>query len=161
MIFLKEKKIAMENKIKQFLPNFEPYKILKIGNNVLGVKYILNISGYIPLIIGKGKVPKIWIYFKYNEMFIPVVEENISKTNQVVQHHDKDLKEISFNMLNNKENKWITLINVSYFNDVPNIKKLDLRPLGVNVYLVNNCLCIGSMQLENNRIEGPDFAFTT
>lgn len=137
-----------EKKYTQDLPNFVPYKRLIIGNNEISVKYILNISGFIPIIIGRGEIPLIWMYVKVNDTIIPIIEKNIPRTAQIKSYLSDD--EIRFSVFNFKTSEWDKLIHINLENkDVPYIDLLDLRPIGIIMFLDGNKLHLGKMVLEN------------
>lgn len=144
-----------QRKYTQILPDFIPYRCLKIGNNKIGVKYILNISGFFPILIGSGEVPQIWIFMRIGNVITPLVEKNISKTPQVKSYISDN--KISFSVYDIDRKSWKVLIHVRFeHKDEPYIDLLDLRPIGISLFLDDDKLNIGNIVLNNNTITGSE-----
>ena len=140
-----------KEKYTQYLPDFTPYKILKIGSNTISVKYLVNISGFVPLIIGTGEIPQIWMSVKINDTIIPLIEGNIPRTPQVKSYLSNN--EIEFSVFNFKTKEWDKLIHIKLENkDEPYIDVLNLRPIGLNIFLDGNSLQLGGLTLTNTTI---------
>lgn len=147
--------------VKQSLPKFEPYDKVIVGSNTFGVRFLVDMSGYIPLIIGKGQIPRVWMYCKINGVALPVVIDNESATPQVEKRFDGMNKKLSFHIYNYELHQWITLIELSYKEEYPQITTLDLRPIGVNVYIEGDTLCAGGMHIDNSEFRGVESAIAT
>lgn len=140
----------------QKIPEFSPYNEIYIGTNrFVGLKFLFNISGYVPIIIGNsGEQPLVWLYVKDEMSIIPVVEKNNELFPIVRVSNNEDKKCISCSIYSNNEKKWFVLINVKYDSDVV-VNELDFRPIGLNIYIENeSVLHVGNGIYNGNSIEG-------
>lgn len=138
-------------------PNFEPYDRIKVCGNIIGVRYLIDIRGFYPIIIGKADKPEIWLYTKINNVVVPVVEKNIAKTPQIKVYMDH--VSINLKVFDIGNNKWIDIINLIYNGiDMPTINILDLRPLGFEIYGDDECLNLGKCKMKGNTVI-DSFAF--
>ena len=138
---------------KQQVPQFIPYEKINICGNIVGTKYLLELSGYYPIIIGRGDVPLIWLYVEMNGIIIPLVEQNTPKTPQIrVVLNDTDIKIKVFNL---NEKLWIPMLEMNFVNsEQPIISRIDLRPIGINFHGEENALWISDKKIINMNIEG-------
>ncbi len=144
-----------QRRYTQTIPEFVPYKSIKVGNNKIGVRYILNISGFVPIIIGVGEIPQVWLFMKMNNTIIAIVEKNVVKTPQVKCYISND--EIRFSVLDIERNVWSVLINIKLTDkNEPHITLLDLRFIGISLFLDDNKLNIGKIVLDNTEISGVE-----
>ena len=142
----------MDNKNFTF-PDFKPYDRLNVCSNIIGAKYLIDFRGFYPIIIGQADKPEIWLYTKINDVIIPIVEKNIPKTPQVKFFMDS--VSINYKLFDIGNNKWIDIINLIYKGvKIPTINKLDLRPLGIEMYGDSECLNMGPNKISNNTAIG-------
>lgn len=127
------------------------YNEIFIGSNVFkNSKFLFQFNGMVPLICEKGKYPLIWInainlkeerqieVVKESESLLPAI--NVYKTsNDILINYNSEVILETSNIISKKN----TLV----------IKKLDLRPLGLNLYLDNDILFIGGIKLESNTFD--------
>ncbi|EHO14689.1 hypothetical protein [Myroides odoratimimus] len=135
--------------------NFEKLKLLNIcSNKIYGGGNLIKIDDYIPLIIGNGFVPKIWLYLKTETGVINIVEENHSNNNNVKILIKENIKEVKI------EIKGLTiLIAKLYEDDKCLITFLDLKPIGINIFGNDNELSVADSIYSNNTFSDIDFLF--
>jgi hypothetical protein len=138
----------MTDEIK-FPVEYVPFKELIICSNIMiDGKVPFTIKMGVPLLVGRGEVPLIWLA-------VPISKE-ASDWKYVVegsQSLDKRYDVISFDegksiriMLDN-----INLIQVNKISDEKaKITNLDLRPLGINIYGDNSGLFVGTNRMAKN-----------
>lgn len=138
------------------IPTFKPYKELKVGSNIMkNVKFLINISGYIPLVIGKGESgPKIWLYGLKDNKILKLIENNNSLFTQIQQGNRFGNGVLEWKLRNIQTDEMLNLLKVEYTESFLNITKMDLRCIGIKVYIENNVLVVGNMRIENNTVEG-------
>ncbi|MEZ9819300.1 hypothetical protein AB4238_01555 [Shewanella sp. 10N.286.45.A1] len=118
-------------KYKSLPSNYRPPKKMQIGtNSIENVQKLVSFKGHIPILIGEGKIPHIWINVPVNQEgneWYPLVKDNFS-TNQVV-------------IVIKRENgvKVTTPDGVVIDCEIDTngdiyVKKLNLRPFGINVF---------------------------
>ena len=130
---------------------FNPYKELELAKNKLidGIA-LFSVNDFIPLLIGKGDNPEIWIYIPSDskgESWQPLVKKNRSLHAQV--------------QVENKGNSvvvttpdGIVLEVKECGDDQAVITKLNLRPFGINVFLEGKGLNVMGSSMIGNKIVG-------
>jgi hypothetical protein len=131
--------------------SFIPYKKLTIcSNSLLNGGFLLSMGEILPLVIGKGEKPQIWLQALVNpekKEFISIVEASISKHPAV--SIIENLGMLTINIQNIK----ILSIN-NYSEDSAEIDLIDLRPIGFNIYGDNTKLIIGNSTFSGNTMSG-------
>ncbi|ELF6907029.1 hypothetical protein [Vibrio cholerae] len=130
---------------------YKPLKKLTICSNTLtGGGNLLSIGGDIPVLIGKGSVPQIWLKAvadsSTNEL-VPVVVKNKSlhpAIKVVVQNNNIIVLISGETILSAKATSM----------DVVIVDKLDLRPLGLNLHGNNSSLTVGGSTFSRNSMHG-------
>lgn len=134
-------------KLTDLPSQFEPIKEIKLGSNTLeNVTAILTVKGFIPLLIGEGEPPRVWLYIPANKEgteWYPLVKDNFSSNPSVEVKVAKKMISIRtpegtiLAGLRGKDNKFI-------------ITKLDLRPFGLNVFADEKGLTVMGSVLSQN-----------
>lgn len=133
-------------------PNgYQPYKTLTIcSNTIKGGGNLVSIGEVLPLLIGKGDKPQIWLLALANSEkneFITVVERSISK-HPIVKVYEEN-KQLNV-MLSGD-----IILSVRQDNeDKATVTKLDLRPLGINIHGNEKSLNVGGGTFSNNSMSG-------
>lgn len=143
-----------KNKTKINYPqNIQKLDELTICSNTInGGGDLIQIQDYIPLIIGSGIVPVIWLNIKIDEKIIQLVSANRSYNRQL------DIKENFFN----KSIKISVNNTIILFAKMENeltciVDKIDFRPIGLNIFGDANKLDIAGNTLSRNNISGAKF----
>lgn len=107
-----------------------PKNVDLFGNTLRNVKIIISINGVVPILVGDGKKPRIWIQAPSNAEgteWYPLIRDNLSSVPQIlVLGNDKTTKISTPNGV---------ILEAEKCNDGSiSIKKFDLRPFGINIY---------------------------
>ena len=141
------------------LPEYKAYPVLKIGSNTLkDTELLFSISGYSPIIIGKGDMmPRVWIYALIRGEVHTVVNNNKSEILPIKIEYDEDSQNLVFTFVNQMTNQNICMLSLESTQDTCIISKLDLRPLGLKIYIKDDNLIVGSMTFSQNYFSGNTF----
>jgi hypothetical protein len=131
--------------------SFQPYhKLTVCSNSLIGGGHIVEVSGTLPLIIGKGDKPQIWLQALNNpetKEFILVVENSISKFPSV------QVKEIQgFLVVSIQGNEVLRIREVS--ENEASVDAMDLRPIGLNLYGDVDGMKVGNGSFSRNAMSG-------
>jgi len=123
---------------------------LEIGTNKLNnVTAILEVSGNIPLLIGDGKKPRIWLYIpadKDGNEWYPLIKDNFSTNSSVLVVGDKTSTSIA-----TKQGNIITCKKRA--DGVIEVSKVDLTLIGLNFVADKS-----SVKFMNNTFSGNTFS---
>ncbi len=145
----------MNNTKKQIIPDFIPYPQIKLCSNNLGVKYLFDINGYYPIIIGQGNIPKVWLFVEINNEIVSLLKDNVPQIAQIKIHKEK--KYLKIKVYDFATQEWLPILNINFSNpNLPNIDCLDLRPFGILCYGNKELLHIGNNKLKDNSISGAE-----
>jgi hypothetical protein len=136
--------------LKNLPKSYVAYKSLKVCSNTLsGGGHIASIGDTLPLIIGKGDKPQIWLQALTNpetKQFTPIVESSVSKHPAVV------VKEVSGYVVVSVQGTQI--LKVKAKGGSANVEILDLRPLGLNLSGNSTSMNVGGNTFSNNSMSG-------
>jgi len=131
--------------------SYKPFNVLKICSNIMiGGGTILLIGDIIPLLVGQGDKPMIWLQAVSNtetNQFITIVEASISKypAIKVIEDEGSIIVGIHDTMI----------LRVKVTDEATAIiDKLDLRPLGMNIYGDDTKLQAGGLSFINSTFHG-------
>lgn len=147
------------NKYNMELPEFKAFQQIKIGSNTLNdIIYLFNISGYYPIIIGKGDVmPKVWLYAIVHDEIRSIVNNNKSNLLPIRFEYDESNHKLKYIFVNQVTNESICILGLESNQNVCIITELDLRPFGVIAYLEGDTLHVGPMEFRQNNFSGNTF----
>jgi hypothetical protein len=143
---------------KQVLPVFTPYEKIKICSNIFGTKFLIDISGFYPIIIGKDEIPLIWLYSKINDVVVTLVDRNIPCTPQIKVEIDTYRMDIRvFDMV---KKIWIDMLKIDFSDkNQPCIDLIDLRPIGFNLFGDKDVLSISNHKFKEMKVIGGQSVF--
>lgn len=126
---------------------YEPFGTLRIGSNILtNVKALASVGSNVPLLVGKGQTPRVWISIpadRTGSRWYPLVKDNFSTHPDVkVEARGK------VTYVRTPQGTVLTALRVS--DDVLSIQKLDLRPFGLNIFADEGSLHIMGSKLTKN-----------
>lgn len=131
--------------------SYQPYQKLTVcSNSLVGGGHIVEVSKVLPLIIGKGEKPQIWLQAINNpetKEFILVVENSISKFPSV------QVKEINGALVVSIQGKEALRVREISENEA-SIDVLDLRPIGLNLYGDAHSMNVGGGSFSGNSMSG-------
>ena len=134
--------------------SYTPYEAISFcGNTFKNLKYIIDDNGLIPILIGKGDFPRIWLYAKNNDNPIALVKDSISVIPQIKVAILQKNKTLKVEILNS-QNSYISILEIDFGDNKVSVNKLDLRPVGYNMFGDTNSLNIGGNQYSQNIFEG-------
>lgn len=130
-----------------FPTQYEPYQTLRIGTNTLtNVKALASIGNDIPLLVGKGATPRVWLSIpmdQYGKSWYPLIKDNFATHPDVIIEAKPKLLIVRI-----PNNTVLTAIRSS--DDTLTIQKLDLRPFGINIYADEGSLHVMGNTLTRN-----------
>lgn len=130
--------------------NFLPYKKLVIcSNSLIDGGFLLSIGDVLPLIIGKGQKPLIWLQAVVNsksQEFIQIVEASVSKHPHVSVIEENN--NLTINIKNTK------ILSINKYEDSAIIDYMDLKQIGFNIYGDEQKLIIGNSTFSGNSMSG-------
>lgn len=136
----------------QHLPeNYRPYgSLTACSNTIIGGGHLASLGDAIPLIIGKGEKPKIWLQALTNsesKEFQLILEESIPQNPAVRVKETNGTINIFIN-----ETQILSVKEAS--EDSVIIDYLDLSPVGFNIHGSSGALSIGNSVLSGNQMHG-------
>jgi len=144
--------ITNENLPESFLP----YQDLNFcSNNILGGGHIFAIGKVLPLLIGVGSTPRVWLQAvaaPNSKEFVTIVADSEST------HPAVDVSVIGNKIVVSANGK--VVLNVEAIDDKHAVvSEVDFRPLGLNVFGSSEALSLGGMKLSRNTMSGVGVAF--
>lgn len=136
---------------KNLPTSYNPYETLVIcSNSMLGGGHIVSVGDVLPLVIGKGEKPQIWVQAISNpetKEFVSIIEASVSK-HPAVEILEKD-GSIEVTIQNNK----ILVVRAESENKAV-VSHLDLRPIGLNLVGNVSSLSVGGSTFSGNSMSG-------
>lgn len=131
--------------------SYKPYETLVIcSNSMLGGGHIVSVGDVLPLVIGKGEKPQIWLQAISNpetKEFVSIIEASVSK-HPAVEILEKD-GSIEVTIQDSK----ILLVRAESENKAV-VSHLDLRPIGLNLVGNASSLSVGGSTFSGNSMSG-------
>ncbi|MEH6629124.1 MAG: hypothetical protein V7739_22040 [Motiliproteus sp.] len=131
--------------------SFEPYDSLTICSNTLqGGGHIVAVGETLPLVIGKGTKPQIWLQAMSapnSKEFVSIIEASVSK------HLAVELIEENGAIVVTIQGSKVLVVYSNSENSAV-VSQLDLRPIGLNLYGNENSLTAGGSTLSHNTMIG-------
>jgi hypothetical protein len=137
---------------KENLPQgYVPYERVKLcSNHLSGSTFILSVDEVLPLLIGKGSKPQIWmqaISDVKNKAFVQIVESSIPLFPAVRVTTESGIVLVFVN-------DQIIMSIRSISDDEIDIFQLDLRPIGLNLVGDEDSLRAGGMEFSRSTFSG-------
>lgn len=131
--------------------NYIPFSELSVcSNTISGGGNLVAVGDVLPLLIGKGDKPKIWLQAladTKNNKFVIIVEESISKHPAVKVYEESG----SLNIMISEE----LILSVKMLDEESVVvEKLDFRPIGLNMYGDSSSLTVGGGMFSGNSMSG-------
>jgi len=136
--------------------HFKPYQSLSFcSNDISGGGHIFAMGEVLPLLIGVGRSPRVWLQAVAapgSKKFVTVVAD--SKATHPAVDVTVDGVKVVVSV------RGITVLTVEAKNDQRAVvSEINFRPLGLNVFGSLSSLNLGGMQLSNNTFSGVGVAF--
>lgn len=141
------------NNLESYPDNVIKLKELTIcSNKLIGGGDLIRIGNYVPLVIGNGKSPKIWLNVEIKNKLFTLIKNNISLNNQVIIIENNQERSTIIKI----ENKII--LSCKLLADyMCVVDQMDLRPIGLNIFGDSENLEIGNSNLSKNTIDSASF----
>jgi hypothetical protein len=136
---------------KNMPKNYNPFNKLTICSNTLnGGGNLVAVGDVLPILIGKGEKPKIWLQAisdpKKNQ-FVTIVDDSISKHPAVKVYEASG----SLNVMISEE----VILSVKIIDqDSAVVEKLDFRPIGLSMYGNSSSLTVGGGTFTGTSMSG-------
>ncbi|EAP80271.1 hypothetical protein [Sulfitobacter sp. NAS-14.1] len=134
---------------KTNLPSsYTPYQKLVFCSNVLeGGGNLIEVSGTIPILVGRGDPPLVWLSAKQDAKIVTVVEASRAKFSSVTAASIFGGTVVM--------SKGVVLLSARQISEEEaEVTEIDLRPLGLNVYGNKSGLHVGGMEFTGNHFSG-------
>jgi hypothetical protein len=125
-------------------------KLTLCSNTMIGGGHLLEVRGKLPILIGKGPVPQIWLQVPTNQNateFAVIVTASVSTHPAIVVSESESAVTVT------AAGQQVLRI-YSPSPDEAVVDQLDLRPLGYNVFGDSKELNAGGMRLSRNTATG-------
>ncbi|BCG83089.1 hypothetical protein [Mesorhizobium sp. 113-3-3] len=130
---------------------YHPYRVLNFcGNRLDGVKYVIEISGHHPLLIGSGMFPTVWLLAPTDitrKVWSYVVEGNRSR-------HPKFRVNVGGTTTQVIADGRPVLVVTSRSDREAEVTSVDLEPIGLRVKGDRNGLAVGGTKIVANSMVG-------
>ncbi|WP_156921036.1 hypothetical protein [Fundidesulfovibrio putealis] len=126
---------------------YTPFGTIELcGNTIINGEILFLINTFIPLLIGTGKQPRIWLsgYAKNNAYPIQYIVDSKSQANFVHIKRNANKTKVKI-----ESNNIITIIKTSA--DKITIPHIDLRPIGINIHGDTTELKVSNGTLRKNK----------
>jgi len=137
--------------LKNLPEDYQPYTSLTIcSNTLLGGGHIVAVGETLPIVIGKGVKPQIWLQAMSapnSKEFVSIIESSVSKHPAV-----EVLEEEGAIVVTIQGSKVLVVKAVS--DQAATVLQLDLRPIGLNLFGDQSSLTAGGSTLSNNTMSG-------
>lgn len=126
---------------------FEPFEQLDVCSNVIvGGGSIIGIKDFAPIRIGKGKeYPLVWLYVYMRGEWIPVLKANKSRSPELLVTTNSALHQVVV-----KSAKTIIVECRMNNEESCSVNRLDLRPLGIDLWGVDDSLFVRNARFSGN-----------
>lgn len=134
-----------------FPKNYKKLQILDVcSNKIIGGGNVMGIDNFAPLLIGDGILPQVWLYTKVDKSsWTPLIIENNSLHTGLTISKNEPLKDITI------KTGSVVILNVVKIGDGHcDIKHLDLRPIGLNIYGNQQVLKAANSSFSGNIFNG-------
>ena len=130
--------------------SFEAYDSITIcSNTLLGGGHVVAVGEVLPLVIGKGSKPQIWLQAMSRpekKEFISIIESSVSK------HPAVEVIEENGSIVVTIQSSKVLVISAQ--ENSAAITELDLRPIGLNLHGNQSGLIAGGSTLSGNTMAG-------
>lgn len=137
-----------------FPKNYNRLKVLDVcSNKIIGGGNVMGIDNFAPLLIGDGDLPKVWLYAKVDKSsWTPLIAENESLHTDLHITINDELKEVTIKLGD------VVILNVVKIGDGHcDIRHLELRPIGLNLYGNHQVLKVANNTFSGNIYSGIAF----
>ena len=131
--------------------NYEPYESLNIcSNTLLGGGHTVAVDEILPLVIGKGTKPQIWLQAMNSpdkKEFVSIIEASVSK------HPAVEVIEENGSIVVSIQGTKVLVVEATS-DESASVTQLDLRPIGLNLIGNRSSLSAGGSNFSGNTMAG-------
>lgn len=127
--------------------------IIFCSNKFVNLKYFIDDNGFVPLLVGFGEIPRIWLYSKQENNPIVIVKDSISNFPFVKVNIFNKTKKIVVEATKTPELETIKIIEIDFSDEIPIVSYIDLSPIGYRVNGNKDELNIGDQTISNTLFE--------
>lgn len=136
--------------------DYIPFKeLILCSNKFIDGLIPISVDGNIPLLIGKGDLPLIWLatQVKVGLKWKYIVVENVSLSRHIEIIISKQNRTVFIDFKKDNERR-IRILNVTQeSDDKAVVNELDLRPIGLNIHGNDKEMLIGTNTLSKNTFQ--------
>ncbi len=142
---------------KENIPeSYKPFdKLMLCSNIITGGAYLISIGNVIPLLVGQGAKPMVWLQAVIDAKagkFVTVVDASISTHPAVRVFEEGDILNVNSG----------SMLIIRIRSDAPGsaiVDRLDLRPLGINIFGDESKLQAGGNTFMTSSFQGVGTVF--
>lgn len=131
--------------------SFRPYETLVVcSNSLIGGGHIASIGDVLPLIIGTGEKPQIWLQALADpekKEFVSIVESSVST------HPAVDVREVFGAIVVSVQGTTVVRVR-QVASDRAEVDSIDLRPIGLNLYGNSSSMIVGGTTISRSSMRG-------
>jgi len=131
--------------------NYQPYNSLTIcSNTLLGGGHIVAVGETLPIVIGRGTKPQIWLQAMSapnSKKFVSIIESSVSNHPAVEVIEEEGAIVVTIQGIK-------VLVVKADSDQAATVSQLDLRPIGLNLFGNQSSLTAGGSTLSNNTMSG-------
>jgi hypothetical protein len=131
--------------------SFRPYQTLVVcSNSLIGGGHIVSVGDVLPLIIGAGDKPQIWLQAisdPKSNGFISVVENSVST------HPAVEVREVGGAIVVSVQGTVVVRVR-QVAPDRAEVDSMDLRPIGLNLYGNSSSMNVAGGSFSGNSMSG-------
>jgi hypothetical protein len=136
--------------------DYTPYQDVSFcSNSILGGGHIFAMGKVLPLLIGIGHLPRVWLQAvasAEDKEFVTIVSDSKAI------HPAVNVSAVGNKVVVSAHGTAVLIAESSRDNQVV-VTEVDFRPLGLSVFGTANSLNLGGMQLSHNKFSGVGVAF--
>lgn len=124
--------------------------VVLCGNEISNYRYLISDSGFIPILIGQGEIPRIWLFAKTpKKEIVTLIDDSVSNLDQIKVDIFNTNKRIEIKDIQNG----VVILTLDYKVTLI-VNELDLRPLGYNIHGDSSKLVVGNSNISGNTFNG-------
>ena len=131
--------------------SYQPYDSLTVcSNTLLGGGHVVAVGEILPVVIGKGTKPQIWLQAMSapdSKEFVSIIESSVSK------HPAVEVLEEGESIVVTIQGSKVLVVKADSEQSAT-VSQLDLRPIGLNLFGNQSSLTAGGSTLSNNTMSG-------
>ena len=137
--------------LKTVPEGYSPYQTLTVCSNVImGGGHFVTVGDALPLLIGSGKMPMVWLQAPSDQtakIFVPIVAASVALHPGVIVVREENALTVSVGGTQ-------VLHVVQKKEDSAEVDQLDFRPIGLNIFGDASSMTVGGSTFSRNTFSG-------